>query len=142
MMSVLALLVLSAPPVARVDTSGHALASLQRGLEDSLGAVNACREPAAPQPPPRGPGWQEGKKAPKVVVSTAPSTTRVALAVDQSGIVASVTIESNDGPLIEACLKRALLRLEFGLAPRDAVRTTLVTAELRCSPETCWWSWM
>lgn len=139
-MMAVVLLVLSAPPVARVDTSGHALATLQRGLEDALGAVNACRKPAAPAPPPRSPGWHEGKNPPKVVASSLPSRTRVSLAVGASGAVASVTLEDAE-PFVAPCLERALIKLEFGPAPRDAVGTTLVTAELRCLDEACWWSW-
>lgn len=142
MNALLALLVLSAPPAqpARVDTTGHALATLQRGLEDALAAVNACRKPAPSPPAPRPEGWHEGKKPPKVA-STTPSSTRATLAVDQSGVVASVSLEGAS-PFVESCLKTALLKLEFGPAPRGAVRTTVVTAELRCNAETCWWSWL
>jgi hypothetical protein len=125
----LAVLVLLAakPQPARVDTSGHQLATLQRVLEAHIDAVNACFKPSEET---------EGT----VRVASRPSVTHVELVVHASGAVVTVTVK--DAPRFDVpCLKTALLKLEFGPAPRNAVVDTVVSAGVVCDLKTCWWSW-
>lgn len=136
-MTLLFLLVLTAEPskTIQMDLSGPAPATVQQVLNAHLEPLQGCvLEPTPPRP-----NVVHGKPAPVVF---APGTTHqtVKLAVTPVGSVAAVTLEG-PGRLDEACVKRTLLRAEFGKHAGGGGRITVITLPVSCDQARCRYPW-
>lgn len=138
--SLLTLLLWGGPAVATVDLRGHSPEALQKTLEGARSALEAClAPPPAPPPAPRTKGWHEGVRVPPVVPLPLPTAHLLTLALNQPGFVVHAEVE---GPvrLDAACVKRVLLRLEFGLSTGTATSTVL-KVPLLCHARACVFPW-
>ncbi|MDP1826963.1 MAG: hypothetical protein Q8L48_27060 [Archangium sp.] len=132
--SLLTLLLLGGPPVATVDLRGHAPVVVQKTLEGARAALDAC---LAPPPAPRPKGWHEG--VPPVVPLPLPTVHLLVFEVNEPGFVVHAEVEGA-ARLDVACVKRVLLRLEFGLSTGTA-KATQVKVPLACHARACVFPW-
>ncbi len=130
----LALLLAESPKAATLDLRGHAPARVQEVLDGARPALDACITP--PRDP--TPVSKNGRRPPTVLVHSR-AAQLVSLAINAPGLVMAVNVEG-EGRLDADCVKKAFLRLEFGVTPGPA-SMTVVKVPVVCDPAYCRYPW-
>jgi hypothetical protein len=128
------LLLADSPKAATLDLRGHAPARVQDVLDRALPALDACITP----PRAAAPASHHGRRPPTVVVHSRVAQL-VSLAINAPGLVMAVNVEG-EGRLDAACVKKAFIRLEFGVTAGPA-SITAVKVPVVCDPAYCRYPW-